>query len=238
MKILVVSDLHFEFHQDDGKDFLRRLVDADVIVIAGDLCPRSILAYSLDLFLRRYPKVIFVSGNHEFYHSSFEDVRTTLSWMTATYENLYVLDNTVEEIDGIRFVGTTMWTRKTSYIHLYEPNIADFSVIENSQQIYVENEKALTFLNDNVQENDVVVTHHLPTQESIAWKFKRSILNCFFLCDVQELIERRKPKLWIHGHTHASCDYEIGPTRVVCNPYGYVPSAINRKFKTNLIIEL
>ena len=29
--------------------------------------------------------------------------------------------------------------------------------------------------------------------------------------------------LWIHGHTHASCDYIIPETgcRVVCNPHGY-----------------
>ena len=28
-------------------------------------------------------------------------------------------------------------------------------------------------------------------------------------------------KLWVHGHNHQTVDYNIGSTRVVCNPLGY-----------------
>ena len=35
------------------------------------------------------------------------------------------------------------------------------------------------------------------------------------------LIEERQPALWVHGHTHDSCDYRVGNTRVICNPRGY-----------------
>ena len=40
MKILVVSDLHLEFHEDGGREFLQTLDprDAEVLVVAGDLC--------------------------------------------------------------------------------------------------------------------------------------------------------------------------------------------------------
>jgi hypothetical protein len=31
----------------------------------------------------------------------------------------------------------------------------------------------------------------------------------------------KRPRLWVHGHTHTTCDYELGSTRVACNPYGY-----------------
>lgn len=50
-------------------------------------------------------------------------------------------------------------------------------------------------------------------------------LNAFFLCDMEALIEERKPHWWIHGHTHEPCDYRLGATRVVANPRGYPDEA-------------
>lgn len=239
MKALVVSDLHFEFHEDDGRAMVESLAPADLIVIAGDLSPCEWLIYSLSMFCHRFPKVLFVAGNHEFYGSSFEDVRAALRHAVAIHENLYVLDNSVEEIGGIRFVGTTMWTRKTEHSHLYHSNIADFGVIrDGAAQIYAENDLALAFLDKEVREGDVVVTHHLPADESIHWRYKRSVINQFFLCDVRPLIEERKPRIWIHGHTHETCDYNVGPTRVLCNPYGYVGRDTNKYFKRGLVVDL
>ena len=74
---------------------------------------------------------------------------------------------------------------------------------------------------NNIQENDVVVTHHLPSTLSIGDQFKTSELNRFFVCDMSNIILDKKPVLWLHGHTHESCDYVVGDTRVICNPYGY-----------------
>lgn len=42
-----------------------------------------------------------------------------------------------------------------------------------------------------------------------------------FVSDLSDVIERHQPKLWIHGHTHTRFDYDVGATRVVCNPRGY-----------------
>ena len=44
--------------------------------------------------------------------------------------------------------------------------------------------------------------------------------------------------LWIHGHTHESFDYEIGKTRVICNPRGYAPIEINKEFKPDFNVEV
>jgi pyruvate carboxylase len=43
-----------------------------------------------------------------------------------------------------------------------------------------------------------------------------------FASDLAALV-REPVKLWIHGHTHESMDYELNGTRVVCNPRGYLP---------------
>jgi hypothetical protein len=34
-------------------------------------------------------------------------------------------------------------------------------------------------------------------------------------------VRERRPKLWIHGHSHDCCDYALGQARVVANPLGY-----------------
>ena len=55
---------------------------------------------------------------------------------------------------------------------------------------------------------------------------------------MHHLIEERKPALWVHGHTHTSFNYTIGPTRVVCNPLGYQTAGeLNVNFDENLTVE-
>ena len=72
-----------------------------------------------------------------------------------------------------------------------------------------------------MQDGDVVISHHLPHFNSISPQYSRYRTNCFFLCDVGLDKMKKKPQLWIHGHTHTACDYKVGNTRVICNPVGY-----------------
>jgi Icc-related predicted phosphoesterase len=67
----------------------------------------------------------------------------------------------------------------------------------------------------------VVVTHHLPASKSIATRYANDPLNPAFASRLEDVIERYRPALWIHGHTHEPCDYELFRTRVICNPRGY-----------------
>ena len=56
------------------------------------------------------------------------------------------------------------------------------------------------------------------------------------------------PTLWLHGHTHAGSDYQVGRCRVVANPAGYVRNREfahrddfvfeNETFDRNLIVAL
>lgn len=56
----------------------------------------------------------------------------------------------------------------------------------------------------------VVVTHHLPHCRSIPARFKGDLLSAAYASDLSEVIEMGRPVLWIHGHTHDSCDYTVG----------------------------
>lgn len=84
----------------------------------------------------------------------------------------------------------------------------------------------------------VLVTHHLPSYRSVAPNFGGHPLNPCYASNLDGLIERYKPALWIHGHTHMSCDYQLGATRVVCNPRGYVNHNLNVDFKAGLVLRI
>lgn len=94
------------------------------------------------------------------------------------------------------------------------------------------------FLQENVQPDDIVVTHHLPSRKLIDPKYERSNANIFYVTDLEHIIHFQKPKLWIHGHTHASFDYNIERTSVIYNPFGYITSELNSDFNDSLVIEI
>ena len=79
----------------------------------------------------------------------------------------------------------------------------------------------------------IVVGHHCPSEQSVAECYKGNLLNGAFRSRLDDFIlARPQIKLWLHGHTHHNFDYEIGSTRVVCNPRGYIEhEAIADSFK-------
>lgn len=117
MRIQLVSDLHLEV--DPGFE-VRPLPGADVLVLAGDIgCyqPGSLLDepdFGLGRFSPRrvdapWPVVIFVPGNHEYDSLDFD---ATHQRLRALCQDLGIvwLEREVVVIDGVRFVGTTLWT--------------------------------------------------------------------------------------------------------------------------------
>ncbi|KNZ30798.1 MAG: metallophosphoesterase [Methylibium sp. NZG] len=115
MKLLVLSDLHLEFADmavPAGADF-------DVAVLAGDIvCPGSnALAWARRAStLERAKAVVLVPGNHEYYdgvmpdelaamrRAARDDARRSIS------PPAHLLDGDVAVIDGVRFLGCTLWT--------------------------------------------------------------------------------------------------------------------------------
>ena len=83
----------------------------------------------------------------------------------------------------------------------------------------------------------VVITHHSPTPQSIAPRFQGNALNPAFASNLEPLIARYQPALWIHGHVHNSVDLTLGPTRMLANPGGY-EAAENPEYDPELCVEV
>jgi len=71
----------------------------------------------------------------------------------------------------------------------------------------------------------------LPSIRSIADRYRADPVSAAFASNMDGFILEHQPRLWIHGHTHESFDYEIGKTRVVCNPRGYASIEENKGFR-------
>jgi hypothetical protein len=63
------------------------------------------------------------------------------------------------------------------------------------------------------------------------------LLSAAYASDLESLVEASGVALWAHGHTHVASDYEIGKTRVVCNPHGYKDELV-AGFRQDLTVEI
>jgi predicted phosphodiesterase len=265
MKIAVCSDLHLEF-QDI---ILKNEEDAEVLILSGDILVaedlhnhpemnygmysqvnlqdlgrRQASALRFRDFLKRcsfqFPHVIYVAGNHEFYHGKFVGTLQYLRDEIAKYPNVYFLENDIKEINDYTFVGATLWTDCNKgdplTLHALNDMMNDFRVIRHDGYGYTKLRPAHTMhrhqqtlsyfktvIDDRKDKKIVVVGHHSPSFQSVHEQYKNdTLMNGGYHSDLSEFIlDRPQIKLWTHGHTHVPFDYMLGDTRIVCNPRGY-----------------
>lgn len=262
MRIQVLSDLHLEFMQNVPHalaEFLVPEIVGDVLVLAGDI---GIGTQGMDAFASTKVPVIYVAGNHEYYHANLNLVNRKLS-DRAEELGFHYLDNAPVEVKGVRFLGCTLWTDFHMYLGLKrasmraaQEKVRDFSCITTSHGLFSPEQSvalhrtSVAWLEQELRKPflgpTVVVTHHAPSSRSVAYRFQRSELNPAFVSDLDRIAGRAA--LWLHGHTHDSFDYDWRGTRVVCNPRGYPaqrPAAgaqgqawENTRFKRDLVVEV
>ena len=98
-----MSDLHLEF----GVVEVPRCT-ADVVVLAGDIhVGDKGLAWAQHTFPEQ--QVVYVLGNHEYYGNLFHRLALELAGL-ARGTNVHVLERGTVEIDGVCFLGCTLWT--------------------------------------------------------------------------------------------------------------------------------
>lgn len=250
MKIHVLSDLHLELSTVEFP-----ATDADVIVLAGDIGKGNAGVYWARKTFPNKP-IVYIPGNHEFYGTRRIETLSLLR-IAGQETEVQVLDNDEFVMDGMRFLGCTLWTdfelfgkdQKESAISSGQYFINDFQIIREinherftparSMELH---EQSLAWLKAKLNEpfdgKTVVVTHHLPSKKSVVDRFKEDIVSACFASELDYLFG--KMDMWIHGHTHDNLDYELNGTRVICNPRGYVTmSGIeNFDFNPGLLVEI
>ena len=247
MKIQIVSDLHIEF-----ADFTLPVTDADVIILAGDI---GVGLGGLEWIDAQYidKPIIYVPGNHEFYK---HDICLIDKLCAHTSSNIYVLNDEMVEIQGVRFLGSTLWTDfelfgltdKYFSVQQAKTNMADFSVIKNGTKnfspddsIQLHNQSAgwlKCMLAEPFAGNTIVVTHHAPSAISVHPRFASNLLTPAFASNLEELMDADRVKLWIHGHMHNPSDYEVNGTRILCNPRGYAHYETTHDFNPGLVVNI
>jgi len=153
---------------------------------------------------------------------------------------LHWLENRKITIDGVSFVGATLWFEESEAAKTNRFLMNDFRMIDHFEPyVYHKSDESARFIENNTTSNDIVITHHLPSNKSVHSIYKNSALNVYFVRDMEEVIIRNQPKIWIHGHTHIPTDYNIGNTRIICNPLGYANTDDqNAHFNDNLVLEV
>jgi predicted phosphodiesterase len=105
MKVLILSDLHLEFAPFEPAPDL----EFDVVILAGDIHSpaKRAVQWAADRF--RFKPVVYLLGNHEYYDGRLD---TTLAEARREAEgtNVNLLDGDEVVIDGVRFLGATLWT--------------------------------------------------------------------------------------------------------------------------------
>lgn len=256
MRVNIISDLHLEFG-----DLV--LPGGDVLLISGDVCEsRTLRKYRYDplnimdghdnpkrldraqrFFIEevgaKYRHAIYVMGNHEHYHTKFN--RTWHELIAEMPDNVEVLENQSMEIDGVLFLGATLWTDCNKgdplTIQTLKNGMQDYRAITHMksgiyrklipQDTMEAHMRTKEFFSNELEQHPgkdvVVVTHHAPSYKSVHPHYAHDVhMNGGYASDLSEFIlDRPQIKFWTHGHMHDPSDYMIGDCRVICNPRGY-----------------
>ena len=236
MKIVALSDLHCEFSYPDNIEG-----DKDaVLVLAGDIFvgTKAFREEYIPKWASMFKYVIYVLGNHEYYRHNIDTLPNKIrnKIKELKLDNVFLLDEDVVELDGIQFVGTTLWTSLNSgnpvakIVTKFSMNDfnqirvgAKYRKLDIADWLYM-NHSAMLFLESiDYSKPTVVVTHHSPHKMGVdSTRYKNDDLSHAYYTDLTQFILDKKPLMWIFGHTHKYVKEIVGDTLLYSNPRGYV----------------
>ena len=265
MKIQLLSDLHNEFlrggKQVDGHLWTGVIpqTDADIIVLAGDIDTGTNGAeWAISESERLAKTILYVPGNHEFYHHEYFSVREKIARLCSG-TNVYCLDSDEFIVEGLRFLGTTLWTDYKADVRVpqdlamfyIDKNLTDHRLIDyksgnaygrfKPQHALAIHHRELSWLRQQLEAGfdgkTFVITHHGPHSLCQHPAFPMSEMSAAFHSDLESLIEAHEIDVWAFGHTHANLDAVIFDTRIVSNQAGY-PGENVSDFEAGFTVEV
>lgn len=272
MKLWIWSDVHVE-QQPIGFPSREQAPECDAIVIAGDLNSAPNMPFMTEFLIDRYDKpIIYAPGNHEFYRAAGERDRSldsdrraikAIELMSRDWpQRFYCLDEDELVIDGVRFIGATLWvdfqmnlpTQSALPQRMREAHtmLNDFRMIYMPDGEHLTSERMLelhrssaAYIRDKLTEkfkgSTVVLTHHMPHPACTPPIYANETGNYLFACGpgaFDDILHSEfGPELWICGHTHHAFDIRVGRSRIVCNPHGYRWEQGRNDFRWDWVID-
>ncbi|MDZ5453068.1 metallophosphoesterase [Labrys sedimenti] len=240
MRLWVLSDLHVD---NSPYTLAPTPIGADAVIIAGDVCNRlhdRALPWLAQHVLPRGLPLIYVPGNHDFYR---ENVETELRKARdrARLEGIHLLaEGETLTAGGVRFIGATLWTDYAVGGSSFLGQVAagmqmnDHKLIrtgpnyrrwQTRDALLSHGRHRSAIANTLAQPFDgpsVVISHHAPHPHSLWNNAVTEPIDAAYASDLTSLIAEYRPRLWVHGHIHASRDYRVHETRIVSNPRGNI----------------
>ena len=241
MKIQYASDLHLEFQNESEFQILKHFrwilePVAPILVLAGDISTHDavLLPRFLVYVATSYTHVFWIMGNHEYYSSDKLPMSKILQKLRDMCpDNVHILDNEVFDLENIRFVGTTLWSKIAEedweevqyYLNDYRQIRLDngYPLCPSvTVRKYYENLRFLQQVIDSAEDKKlVIISHHSPIAKGTSLaEYEGRVTNQCYASDVV-LDDKGKIALWIYGHTHHNARIQKGSYEVVSNQLGY-----------------
>lgn len=265
MKIALISDVHAEFYKNDP-DWLPPLPEnPDVLVLAGDIHIGKLLVPFIERISNALPytHLVVIAGNHEFYRQYRLATLKAYREAFVKHPRIHFLENDYVDINGVRFIGATLWTgfplhsiqyTSEQVMNYARDNVSDFSLIaedsgdkvvafspEMTKILFDESKAKLTqALEKSDTKKCVVVTHFPPAKKVRHPKFALDKVTSYFTADCEDIIKIHQPAYWFYGHNHWSSATCIGNTILLSNQFGYPNERwkMGGDFNPNLTIEI
>lgn len=237
----LISDIHLE----SGR-YVTLKRKAPYLLLAGDIGYPSSQIYQdfMKQCSKKFDKLFYTSGNHEYYdkYKSITDIDKIIHNTCQQYDNVHYLQNSYYDLDGLRIVGSTLW----SDVQDTEPVINDYSNIRKSLYEFVTIQDTIQMFNKNKEYIESVITmsdkpilimtHHMPSYEMILPEFQASDCKSHFTSHLDYLF--KKPVVtWVCGHGHGFNSKMINDIPCIMNAVGY-PSEPRRGASLDYVFKL
>lgn len=268
MKVLVLSDIHVEFHEQYavGIDRIRstepseetvfdalnyiwnfyQVPETDGLILAGDYSNDfGRFEHILPWLSKKYTKVWLVLGNHDLTCRGATDSLSNLQFASteqkiakmkeicSAYSNIFLLDGLIQ--DGVGgCVGFCDFKCETPTFGLDPFTRWKRQWYDGKYMRYFGQEPRKIWSHyDSVMESlvtqhpKVMVTHFVPYQLGVSFKFRNNPWNYVFYFDAKKYLdEMDDDTYWFCGHVHGRRKAEYinakgNRIHIWCNPIGY-----------------
>lgn len=253
MRVAIFSDLHLEdkIHGQATQPWLFDHAHADVVVLAGDIHTKGRgVQWAQETFSC---PVIYVPGNHEGWGEHWQKIIAEMK-QAALNSNVHVLNNDSVVINGVRFLGSTLWTTFDAWPNrqeamfeagqgrdMYMPGMRDYKYIRTAGYRKILPRDTVEWANQSrnflLQQPafdgpTIVVSHHAPVLEGLRHQKVTEVYDAAYANDWEDGVKSINPTAWIYGHTHTPYRFMVGCTHMVSHPVGHLSEKLDPLYQS------